>query len=54
MHAFLTENLSRNKILEKLLGTEANEIYRNKDVEELKEKLMKFKLKTEKLDSQPT
>jgi hypothetical protein len=49
-HAVLDEKLPRNKILEKLLSKDANEVYRNRDVEELKEKLTKLKLKTKSLE----
>jgi hypothetical protein len=52
IHAVQAENLPTNKILEKLLRKKANEVYRNKDVEELKEKLTILKLKTEKLENQ--
>jgi hypothetical protein len=44
-------NLPRNKILEKLLTKEANEIYRNECVEELKISLDKLMYKTEKLEN---
>jgi len=37
--------------LEKLLDKEANEVYRNKNVEELKEKLEKLYVKTAKLEN---
>jgi hypothetical protein len=51
VHTIIAENLPRIKALEKLLTNKPNEIYRNKDVEELKEKLAKLKMKTEKLES---
>jgi DNA-directed RNA polymerase subunit M/transcription elongation factor TFIIS len=38
VHTISSQNLPRNKILEKLLDKEANEVYRNNNVEELKKK----------------
>jgi len=51
IHTFQAENLPKIKMLEKLLNKDANEVYRNRDVEKLKEKLANLNAKTEKLEN---
>jgi len=51
VHTIDIQTLPRNKILEKLLNKEASEVYRNKNVEELKAKLAKLNLKAKKLEN---
>ena len=51
LHSFDTDKLPKIKLVESLLNKNANEVYRNQDVEQLKEKLTAIKLKTEKLEN---